>query len=74
MNTIALLIKQKGLNLAEVARRTGIGYYSVWRHCNGTRSISAKDAIRYEEGLGIPRSELRPDLWTPATESKKLKG
>ncbi len=63
MNTLALLINQMGLTPAEAARRTGIAYATVWRHCNGTRAISAEDAVRYEQGLGIARHLLRPDLW-----------
>lgn len=63
MNTLALLINQMGLTPAEAARRTGIVYATVWRHCNGTRAISAEDAVRYERGLGISRHLLRPDLW-----------
>ena len=68
MNTLALLINQMGLTPAEAARRTGIAYATVWRHCNGTR------AIRYERGLGISRHLLRPDLWATPVSSANAGG
>ena len=67
MNTLALLINQMGLTPAEAARRTGIA-------CNGTRAISAEDAVRYERGLGISRHLLRPDLWATPVSSANAGG
>lgn len=43
---------------------SGIRYDTIWKHCEGMRSISAEMALRYETTLKIPRSELRPDLWS----------
>lgn len=74
MNTLALLINQMGLTPAEASRRTGIAYATVWRHCNGTRAISAEDAVRYERGLGISRHLLRPDLWATPVSSVNAGG
>ena len=70
MNTLALLINQMGLTPAEAA----IAYATVWRHCNGTRAISAEDAVRYERGLGISRHLLRPDLWATPVSSVNAGG
>ena len=42
-----------------------IDYSTMLRHYKGLREISGRDAIKYEKLLGIPRSELRPDLWPP---------
>lgn len=42
---------------------SGIRYDTIWKHCEGMRSISAEMALRYEQTLKIPKSELRPDLW-----------
>lgn len=39
--------------------------YAVYRHCKSAR-IPAESAMVYAKKLGIPRSELRPDLWPPA--------
>lgn len=63
MNTLTLHIEQLGITPAEAARRAGIKYPTVWRHCNGSRPISAEDAVKYERGLNIDRAALRPDLW-----------
>ena len=54
-----------GFPLALVARKTKLPTVTVWRHATGVRKISAEIAILYYETLGIPLSELRPDLWPP---------
>ena len=36
---------------------------ALYQHCQGKRTISAESAVRYHDTLGIPLSELRPDLW-----------
>lgn len=38
--------------------------YAVYRHCK-SEHIPAESAMVYAKNLGIPRSELRPDLWPP---------
>ena len=38
--------------------------YAVYRHCKSAH-IPAESAMVYAKRLGIPRSELRPDLWPP---------
>ena len=35
------------------------------QHYTGRRKVTAEQAMKYERVLGIPRSELRPDLWPP---------
>ncbi len=52
-----------GFSINQVVRLTGIPYSTVWCHYVGTRKPKAEYAIKYEEKLGIPRSEIRPDLW-----------
>lgn len=42
-----------------------INYSWALRCYKGEKEVSAKHAIIYEELLGIPRSELRPDFWPP---------
>ena len=54
----------RGLSCKAVAK-TGLRYQTVWLHFHGLRNIGVKSALRYEAVLGIPRSELRPDLWPP---------
>lgn len=55
----------RGIQPLSLRKQTGIDYSAMLRHYKGLREISAKDAIKYEELLGISRSELRPDLWPP---------
>lgn len=55
-----------GLSFQEIADRCSIRSRStVLQHCKGSRLISAESAVKYAQGLGIPLSELRPDLWPP---------
>ena len=74
MNTLALLINQMGLTSAEAARRTASLMPPCGGHCNGTRAISAEDAVRYERGPGISRHLLRPDLWATPVSSVNAGG
>ena len=47
-----------------LARAVGTSARStVFNHCHGARSVSPKFAILYEKKLGIPKSDLRPDIW-----------
>lgn len=57
---------KRGLERKDLRNKAGICYTNAYRHYEGLRKISAIYAIKYEEVFGIPRSELRPDLWTPA--------
>lgn len=45
--------------------RDFIDYSWALRVYKGFAQVSANHALIYEEKLGIPRSELRPDLWPP---------
>ena len=65
MNTLQQAFQVRGLSCREAAQ-AGLRYQTVWLHVHGFRNIGVKSALRYEAVLGIPRSELRPDLWPPA--------
>lgn len=68
MNTLAQIIETMGLSVAEVSRRTGIPYTTVWRQVDGSRPITAEAAVKYDTFLGIGRHLLRPDLWPKPKE------
>lgn len=57
------ILRKRGLRIADASRMSGIPYVTIAQHVRGTRGISAVQATKYELLLGIPRSELRPDLW-----------
>lgn len=59
------ILRKRGLRIADASRMSGIPYVTIAQHVRGTRGISAVQAIKYELLLGIPLSELRPDLWPP---------
>jgi DNA-binding transcriptional regulator YdaS (Cro superfamily) len=62
---IAAYLTEHGLTDAELANQVGVSAELVrlWRH--GRRTISAKRAVVVSRVTGIPRHELRPDLWEP---------
>lgn len=64
MNVLKEALDRRGLTCPEAARR-GVPYHNLIKQYKGTRSVGPKAAILYEKVLGIPRSELRPDLWPP---------
>lgn len=63
-NLVRDALDRRGITPIEAHRR-GMPYQSVYRQYHGTRKLSAEYAITYEQVLGIPREELRPDLWPP---------
>ena len=65
-NAIENFRLSSGMSFQEIADRCAIRSRStVFQHCNGQRAISAEIAVKYAKALGIPLSELRPDLWPP---------
>ena len=59
------------LTLRALAAKTGItSLGTLFRHCRGA-NISAEIAVRYHNALGIPLSDLRPDLWPPEPSSEQ---
>lgn len=62
MNNLRKAFESRGLTCAEAAR-LGASYQTVYKQFHGERNIGVRSALLYERVLGIPRSELRPDLW-----------
>lgn len=56
---------RRGLKCKDLCNKPGLNYTCAYRHYNGMAEISPEYAIKYEDIFGIPRSELRPDLWPP---------
>ena len=66
MKNLKEIFRAHGLTASDAAK-LGIPYDTIAKHCQGKRTIGVKAALRYEKVLGIPRWELRPDLWEPPT-------
>lgn len=64
MNRLKLALQSRGLTPSEAAK-TGLSLTTVQKHYYGSREVGPMYALKYERILGIPRSELRPDLWPP---------
>ena len=62
---LAKALKEKGLDIMDAAKFSGISYSTIYQHCIGKRDISPKMAIKYEKIFKIPKSFLRPDIWPP---------
>ncbi len=62
MKTFKQILTEHGFSLKEAAAR-GIHYDTLAKHARGARRVGLAAAARYERLLGIPRSELRPDVW-----------
>ncbi len=68
MNTLKKAFERRGLTCIEAAR-LGAPYQTLYKQYRGDRNVGVQSALLYEQLLGIPRSELRPDLWPPAAPS-----
>jgi hypothetical protein len=64
MNNIKKALDERGISVMQAAK-AGLPYMSVYKQYNGERNPSGRFALMYERVLGIPRSEIRPDLWSP---------
>lgn len=71
-STLKIAMDKRGQPLSSALKIDGVCYSTFRRHYKGLRSISAKDAIKYEKLLGIPRYELRPDLWAEPVSKETL--
>ena len=66
-NALEVFRIERGMTFRELASAcSSRGLNAVYRHCKADK-IPAEAAAEYSEAFGIPRSELRPDLWPPAT-------
>ena len=65
-NLIQQYRTRHGLTYGQMAEMAGFSSRSVvYLHCVNKRVISPESALKYSRALGIPLSELRPDLWPP---------
>lgn len=55
--------KSKDLTAAEVAKKLGIAESTLRSYENGTREIDGDTAVLIESRLGIPREDIRADLF-----------
>lgn len=66
MDTLKQVFERHGLTLAD-AVRLGVPYHALYKQLRGERSVGVVCALRYHKVLGIPLSELRPDIWPDKT-------
>lgn len=62
MNTLKQIFERYGLTLAD-AVKAGCPYHALYKQLKGERTVGVVCALRYHKVLGIPLSELRPDIW-----------
>lgn len=64
MNRLEIFRTESGLTYEALGNKAGFAKHVAWKHCHASK-IPAESAAKYSDTLGIPRSELRPDLWPP---------
>lgn len=64
-------LKARSIEPVDFTRVLGVSMttYRLWRR--GERKPSTAHALAAEKKFGIPRHELRPDLWPPPAEARK---
>ena len=68
---LALALDARGIAPSEAARLTGIPLHTVYKHCSGGRRIGLRSLGLYVRFLGIPLSELAPELATASERAKE---
>lgn len=48
-----------------LARMIGIPQSSIWKWLHKSKKVPAEKVLLVEELTGVPRSELRPDIYPP---------
>ena len=67
---LRVAIQKRGWSLRDLLDK-GIPYGTLVSHYYGNKTPSGDYALKYEKFLGIPRQEIRPDLW-PQEDSHDL--
>lgn len=52
------ILKNSGLTLAEISRRAGISYNTLWYYKSGKRNLTIKAAKKLATALGIDWKEF----------------
>jgi transcriptional regulator with XRE-family HTH domain len=61
--TLRHLLEKKGLRLADLAKLTGLEKSTITRWDQGR--VPAERVLEVEQLTGIPRGEIRPDIYPP---------
>ena len=51
------------LSCADLAKLLGMPESTLRSYENGTRTVPAETAVEIEKRIGIPRGQIRDDLW-----------
>lgn len=63
MTNFRRILNERGMTPTSAARVSGVPYDTIAAHYYGKKNLSPESAMRYEATLGIPKEELRPDIW-----------
>ena len=56
----------RGLSPNDIAHM-GIPYQTIYKQYHGDREVTADYALKIEYVSGIPKEEIRPDIWPNTT-------
>lgn len=73
MSKLKDAMDKRGIRPRDLKMIEKIDYSWALRCYKGEKEVSAKHALIYEEFLGIPRYELRPDFWPPELYNQETK-
>lgn len=68
---LSAVLKRHRVKPGQLVAACGISWtaYGYWR--TGQRRPTPEHVIQAEKALGIPRWELRPDIWEPPAKPQK---
>ena len=66
MNALERFRIHSKLSFQALAVLLGVDRGRAFQWCKGTRTLPAERVVSIEAATGVPRAELRPDLYVPA--------
>lgn len=66
------LLRDRGLRLIDLARSLGVDKATATRWAQ--KRVPAERVVDVEASTGIPRHELRPDIYGPAPQTQSERG
>jgi DNA-binding transcriptional regulator YdaS (Cro superfamily) len=64
-NALYTMLDERGISIQEMIAKTGYSASTVSSWNYNMRQPSVKAALKIEKVIGIPRHDLRPDIWQP---------
>jgi DNA-binding transcriptional regulator YdaS (Cro superfamily) len=73
MDALTLAVENAGGQSA-LARKVGLRQQAIWHWINVSKRVPAERVLAVEAASGVPRHELRPDIYPPEDSRGKSRG